>query len=215
MDSTRFSRGEFGYLIGVPLAWAVLLLFHPVGGEDEYYAGVQGHADRWLVVHIGMMLFIPLMAGAILLLVRGIESRAATVCRIAAPVFALFYVAWEVLLGIGTGILVKDVEDLPADERATGEEIVNDFTESILVRDFGVFVAVGNLALLTTMVAAGIALRGQPGVSVPVSVPVLLIVSAFLISAHPPPFGPIGLLLFVVAVLLYTRSLQAARAPAA
>lgn len=118
------------------------------------------------------------------------------------------------LLGVGTGVLIQDVDDLPAEERATGADLVNEFTENILVRDFGVFVAIGNLALVTAMVAAGIALRRQEGVSVPVAVPVLLVLSAFLISAHPPPFGPIGLLLFVVAVLLYTRSLQAARAPA-
>jgi hypothetical protein len=214
VDSNRFSRSALAYLIGVPLAWAVLLLFHPTGSEDDYYSGVQGHVDRWLLVHIGMMIFIPLMAGAIVLLVRGIESTAATVCRIAAPVFAVFYVAWEVLLGVGTGVLIQDVDDLPAEERATGADLVNEFTENILVRDFGVFVAIGNLALVTAMVAAGIALRRQEGVSVPVAVPVLLVLSAFLISAHPPPFGPIGLLLFVVAVLLYTRSLQAARAPA-
>ena len=38
MDSTRFSRAELGFLIGVPLAWAVLLLFHPTGGDDYYSA---------------------------------------------------------------------------------------------------------------------------------------------------------------------------------
>lgn len=214
MDSTRFSRGEVAYLIGVPLAWAVLLLFHPVGDEADYFSAVHGVAGRWLLVHLGMMIFIPLMAGAIVLLVRGIESAAATVCRIAAPVFAVFYVAWEVLLGVGTGILVREVDDLPADEHATGEDLVNAFTESLLVRDFGLLVAIGNLGLLTAMVAAGIALRRQAGVSVSLAVPILLVVSAFLISAHPPPFGPIGLLLFVAAVLLYTRSLQAERTPA-
>jgi hypothetical protein len=32
MDSPRFSRDLLAFLIGVPLAWAVLLMFHP-GGE--------------------------------------------------------------------------------------------------------------------------------------------------------------------------------------
>jgi hypothetical protein len=49
-----------------------------------------------------MMIFISLMTAAIFVLIRGIENTAARVCRIALPVFALFYVAWEVLLGIGT-----------------------------------------------------------------------------------------------------------------
>ncbi|MGH3481146.1 MAG: hypothetical protein ACRDQD_30515, partial [Nocardioidaceae bacterium] len=85
-----------------PLAWAVLLLFHPTGDEDDYYSAVEGNVDRWLVVHLGMMIFIPLMTVTIILLVRGIDNTAARICRIASAVFALFYVAWEVLLGIGT-----------------------------------------------------------------------------------------------------------------
>jgi hypothetical protein len=213
VDSTRFSRAEIAFLIGVPLAWAVLLLFHPIG-EEDYYTTVQGNVGRWLVVHIGMMIFIPMWTLAIFLLVRGIENTAATVCRIAMLVFALFYVAWEVLLGIGTAVLVNDVDGLPTEERATGEELVNEFTENIVVRDFGVFVSIGNVAIFTAMIAAGIALRRGADLPVPISVPILLVLGGLSITAHPPPFGPIGLVLFVVAVLLYVRSQAAERSRA-
>jgi hypothetical protein len=37
-------------------------------------------------------------------------------------------------------------------------------------------------------------------------VPVLLVLAGFLITAHPPPFGPAGLVLFIAAVLLVLRS---------
>jgi hypothetical protein len=211
MDSARFSRGEFALLIGVPLAWAVLLLFHPTG-EGDIYPAVRDDASRWLVVHVGTMVFIPLLAVAIYLLVNGIENTAARVCRIALATFALFYTAWEVLMGIGTGVLIQDVNGLPAAERATGSDLVNAFTDSIFVRDFGVFNLIGSLSLITATIAAGIALRGQAGV--PVSVPILLGLCGFMISAHPPPFGPIGLVLFVAAVLLYARSQAPARTPA-
>jgi hypothetical protein len=209
MDSARFSRGEFAFLIGVPLAWAVLLLFHPTGEGDDIYAAVRNDVGRWLVVHVGTMLFIPLLAVAIYLLVRGIDNTAARVCRIALATFALFYTAWEVLMGIGTGVLIQDVNGLAAAERATGSDLVNEFTDNILVRDFGVFNAVGSLSLIASTIAAGIALRQQAGV--PVSVPILLGLCGFMISAHPPPFGPIGLVLFVAAVLLYARSQAVAR----
>jgi hypothetical protein len=115
-------------------------------------------------------------------------------------------------MGIGTGVLIQDVNGLPAAERATGWDLVNEFTDSIFVRDFGVFNVIGSLSLITATIAAGIALRGQAGV--PVSVPILLGLCGFMISAHPPPFGPIGLVLFVAAVLLNARSQAAARAPA-
>jgi hypothetical protein len=208
MDSARFSRGEFAFLIGVPLAWAVLLLFHP-GGEGDIYPALRDDVTRWLIVHVGTLVFIPLLAVAIYLLVRGIETTAARVCRIALAIFALFYTAWEVLMGIGTGVLVQDVNGLPVAERGTGSTLVNDFTENILVRDFGVFNSIGSLSLITATIAAGIALRQQAGV--PLSVPILLGLCGFMIAAHPPPFGPIGLVLFMTAVLLYARSQAAAR----
>jgi hypothetical protein len=114
-----------------------------------------------------------------------------------------------VLMGIGTGVLVQDVNGLPVAERGTGSTLVNDFTENILVRDFGVFNSIGSLSLITATIAAGIALRQQAGV--PLSVPILLGLCGFMIAAHPPPFGPIGLVLFMTAVLLYARSQAAAR----
>jgi hypothetical protein len=75
-----------------------------------------------------------------------------------------------------------------------------------------VFGNIGSLALITAMIAAGVALRRHAGA--PLSVPVLLGLSGFLITAHPPPYGPIGLALFIAAVLLFTRSQAAGPAPA-
>jgi hypothetical protein len=92
VDSARFSRDQLAFLMGVPLAWTVLLLFHPTGeGEAITYADVQDEVTRWLVVHLGMVVFIPLMAVAVYLLVRGIESTAARVCRVALVFFVVFY----------------------------------------------------------------------------------------------------------------------------
>jgi len=62
-----------------------------------------------LVVHVGMMVFIPLLALAIGLLLRDLRSTAARVSRIALAVFVVFYVAWEALQGIANGILVDQV----------------------------------------------------------------------------------------------------------
>ena len=213
MDSARFSRGEFAFLIGVPLAWAVLLLFHPTGeGEAITYAEVQGEVTRWMVVHLGMLVFIPLMAAAVYLLVRGIESTAARVCRIALVLFVVFYGAWEALVGIGTGILVNDINGLAASDRVVAAPLVNEYNDNVLIRAFGVLGSIGSVAFITAAIAAGVALHRQAGA--PIAVTVLLALSGFLITAHPPPFGPIGLALFIAAVLLYVRSQSAAPAPA-
>jgi hypothetical protein len=208
-----FSPAELAFLIGVPLAWAVLLLFHPTGGGEAItYADVRDQVTAWLVVHLGMMLFIPLMAVAVYLLLRGIEGTAARVSRIALVPFVVFYGAYEVLLGIGTGILVDDVNGFASSERAAGASLVNEFTDNILIRGFSVLSSLGAVAFITAMIAAGVALRRHA--AAPLSVPVLLGLSGALITAHPPPWGPIGLVLFIAAVLLFVRGQSEARAPA-
>jgi hypothetical protein len=207
-----FTPTEIAFLVGIPLAWAVLLLFHPTGGgEAVTYADVQDQVTAWLVVHIGMMLFIPLMAVAVYLLLRGIEGTAARISRIALVPFVVVYGAYEVLLGIGAGILVQDVNGLAGSEKAAGAALVNEFTDNVLIRGFSVLSSIGALAFITAMIAAGVALRREA--AAPLAVPILLGLSGFLITAHPPPFGPTGLVLFIAAVLLFVRSQAPARAP--
>jgi hypothetical protein len=210
MDGTRFSRNEAAFIIGVPIAWAVLLLFHPQGDADSIYADVNDDVTAMLIVHVGTLLFIPLMAGAIYLLTRGIESTAARVSRIALIPFVVFYGAWETLQGIANGILVDKVNDLPAAEQGIGANLIQEFAESPLVADFGVFAAIGGVGLVTATVAAGLALRNDAGAAT--SVAVLFGISGFLINAHPPPFGPAGLVMFVIAFILLVRSEAATRA---
>ncbi len=206
-----FSPPELAFLIGVPLLWGILLLFHPGGEGTEIYLDAQDNVTRFLVVHIGMMFFIPLMAVVVYLLLRGVEGTAATVSRIALVPFVVFYSTWEALQGIGVGILVHEVNGLPQDERATGADLVPDFSEHILIRNFGVFGNIGSLALIVAMIAAGVALRQRA--QAPVLVAALLGLSGFLITAHPPPYGPTGLALFIVAVLLFVRNQPVTAAP--
>ena len=200
------------FLVGVPLAWAILLLFHPGGEGEELYNDLQDQVTRMLVVHIGMLLFIPLMAVVVYVLLRDLEGTAALVSRIALAVYVVFYGAWEALYGIGLGILGDAVNGLPETERATGAAVIQEYGENVLIRGFGVLVSIGSVAFIIAMIAAGVALRRHA--SAPLAVPILLGLSGFLITAHPPPFGPTGLALFIAAVLLFARSQSSTRAPA-
>ena len=199
-----FSRPELAFLVGVPFLWGILLLFHPGGEGEEIYLDAQDKVTPFLVVHIGMMIFIPLMAVAVYLLLRGVEGTAAWVSRIALVPFVVFYSAWEVLQGIGVGILVNELNGLPQADQALREDLVQDFAEHALIGPFGVFGSIGSMGLIVATIAAGIALYRHAGA--PVSVPILLSISGFLITVHPPPYGPTGLALFVVAVAIYARS---------
>jgi hypothetical protein len=200
------------FLVGVPLAWGILLLFHPGGEGDQIYQDLQDKVTRWMVVHVGMMLFIPLFAAMVYLLVRGIEGTAALVSRIGLAVFVVFYGAFELLQGVGTGILVNEIKGLPQVDETTRADLVQDFAEHPLGANLGVFGIIGGLGLIVAMIAAGVALHRQA--RAPLAVAVLLALSGFLITAHPPPYGPVGLVLFIAAVLLYARSQAAGPAAA-
>jgi hypothetical protein len=206
------SRQEVMFLVGVPLAWAILLLFHPGGEADTIYRNLQDEVTRALVVHVGMLLFIPMMAIAVYLLLSGVEGTAARVGRISLVPFVVFYSAYETLQGTANAVLVNEINGRPELEPGTRAELVQDFAEHALVRDFGVFAVLGTLGLIVALIAAGMALHRHAGA--PRSVAVLLGVSGFLITAHPPPYGPTGLALFIAAVLLFVRSQSAAQAPA-
>lgn len=201
-----FSAPELAFIVGVPAAWGILLLFHPTGG-DTFYSTIDGNVAAWLTVHIGMGIFVPMFAGVILLLLRGVESTAAMLSRIGLAVFAVFYAAWELLLGAGTGILTEQVNDLSGAGNAVGVDLVESYAESGVIM---VLSMLGSVGLAVGMIGAAVALRRAYGAGwVPLT---LMVLSLPLIAIHEPPFGPAGLALFIVAVVLHAR--RQAGAPA-
>jgi len=201
-----FSPPELAFLIGIPAAWAILLLFHPLGDEG-FYETVDGNVTAWLTVHIGMGIFVPLFAGVVYLLLRGVKGTAATLSRIGLAVFAVLYAAWELLLGAGTGILADQVNALPEAQQAVGADLLESYAESGVIVVLSVL---GSIGLGMAMIGAAVALRRACGVGwIPL---VLMLLSMPLIAIHEPPFGPVGLALFIVTVLLLGR--QRASMPA-
>jgi hypothetical protein len=208
MYSPRLSRQGLAFLIGVPLAWAVLLLFHP-SGSGALYDEVSDQVTKWQVVHVGTLFFIGLMGIALYLLVRDLQGTAARVSRWAAGVFVLFYGAWEAVAGLAVGALVQYTNGLPARERPIGSDAIESVNDNAIVGDFGLLGSVGSLAWITAVIAAAVAVRRA---GAPLAAAVLLGVSA-IVANHPPPTGPIGLACFAGAVALIARA-RPARKPA-
>jgi hypothetical protein len=196
-----FSSAEIAFLIGAPLAWAVLLLLHPTGDGEDLYPVVSDEVTAWLIVHVGTLLFVPLIAAALFLLLRGVEGIAAQVSRVALGSFVLFYVAFEVLIGIGVGLFTDEVNGLPAADQQGGAEAIERFADSGVI---AVFEMIGTGSLLVALTAAGIALWRRA--DAPLAVPVLLVLAAIPIAWHVTPFGQVGLALFIAAVLLVVRA---------
>jgi len=199
----RWDRRKGAFLLGVPAAWAVLLLLHPTGDGRLVYPVISEQLGRWQAVHVGMAIFIPLFAYAAWTLTTGVENIAARTARLLLPIGAVVYGLFEGMLGIGAGALVGHVQDLPAADQAVGAALAEDFFMNTPI--FRLFEYGGTLALGGGIIAVAIALRhtravGRTAVG-------LFVVSAPLVTAHVPPFGPVGLACFVLAVVLSRHSL--------
>lgn len=197
---TLFLRRLF--LVATPLALAVVLWFHPPGGENVY-EGVRDDVGAWLFVHTAFLLFTPLIGIAAYLMLGDLKSRAATVSRVALVFFLVFYTAYEVTVGVGTGILVDYANGLPAAEQAVLADAIQDYNRNPILAD-GASVAMfaGVLGWVVAMVAAAVAFhRAGAGWLV-----TLLVGFAALFAVHPPPVGPVALASFAAAAVLIERA---------
>jgi hypothetical protein len=187
-----FSRGEIAFIVGVPLAWGVLLLFHPNTG-DSLYELASSDTTAWLVVHLGTLVFIPLLAAVLFLVLTRFEGTAALISRIALAFFVVFYGAFEILVGIGTGLLV---------DTGAPEDVVTAYAAASAL---DVIETVGSLAWLVAVAAAGVAMYNRAHRATSIAVVVLFVISAPGIVIHVTPVGPAGLVLFVLALWLLSR----------
>jgi hypothetical protein len=209
MYPPRFSRQQLAFLIGAPLAWAVLLWFHPDVSRDDVYGDLRNEVTTYVVVHAGTLVFIGLMGVALYMLVRDLPGRAATISRLAIGPFVLFYGAWETVIGLAVGALVQHGNDVPAVERPAVADAIQSLQDNVIVGDPGIVGSVGAIAWITAVIAAAVAYR-RVGAAVAVSI---LLGLSLVVVSHPPPIGPIGLAFFAGAVALLAA--QSARAPAA
>jgi hypothetical protein len=210
MNATLFRRL---FLVLVPVALAVALVPHPPGGEDVF-EGVSPDVDRWLFVHTTTLIFFPLLGIAVFWLLNGLKGTAATVSRVALVFFLVFYTAYEVTVGVGTGFLVDYANGLPPEEQAVVADAIQDYNRNgVLAEPVSISLILGFLGWVVAMAAAGFAFR-KAGASWPITI---LVAGAALFAVHPPPVGPIGLASFVAAAVLIerwrAREARAAEAP--
>jgi hypothetical protein len=188
-------------LVGGPFALAVVLWWHPAGGENVY-AGVRDDVDAWLFVHVTFLLVTPLLGIAAFVLLNGLSSRAATVSRVALVFFLVFYTAYESNVGIGTAILVDYANGLPAAEQAVVADAIQDYNRNAILTDPSLSFLAGGLGWIIAMIAAAVAFRRE-GAGWALT---LLIGFAAVFAIHPPPIGPLGLVCFAAAVVLAERA---------
>jgi hypothetical protein len=202
------TTGLRAFMLATPLAFAGLLTQHPTNGGD-FYTGVSEHVTSWLVVHYGAAVLFPLMALVVWLLIRDLRGRAATVARIALPVFAVFYGMWEAIFGIANGLLAQTGNELSGEARQGVREAVNDIVSSPLWGEMSVLNTIGGMAWVAAVIAAIIALK-HAGVG---RTALTLLGVGSLMIMHIPPIGPVALVCLSAGAYLIERHRSAALAP--
>jgi len=163
-------------LAATSVAWVVVALIHPTSLTDD-------DTPIWMIVHIGQLVFAPIVALGILALLKGIEGPTAMVARAAAVLWAAWFSAFDAIAGIATGILIG------GDARPAGEYLF----EHGLATGLG-WVAPGMWLLMVT--SGGLALRASRAPTVTYAA---LFASA-LVSTHAGPPAAVGFAALAVAL---------------
>ena len=187
-------------MFGAPLLWAILTLVHP-SGEGDIYAELQDQVGRWLFVHVAQVVLAPFLAIAVWLLLRGIESLAATISRVALVFWLVFFSTYDALAGIASGVLVRQANSVSGEERASFAEAADFLFDSHIGGNISWFAFVAGAAWVSVALAAAVALRGA-GADWLTTVAAAL---SALFAAHAGYVAFVGLIALIVAAFLWER----------
>jgi hypothetical protein len=187
-------------LLGTPLALAVLLLFHP-SPYDDVAGELLPIAAWWITLHTIVFVLVPFMGVALWMLTAGLEGVDATLSRVAAVVFALFYDAGDAIAGISTGILARSAEVGALGERAAVGAIETLFADPFKTLLFDI----GRYAWIMALVLAAVALWRAGAPRLPL---VLMVLPAYLVTLdHAFPSGSLTFgSFFVIAAWIEVAS---------
>jgi len=201
-------------LLGTPLLTGTLLLFHPLPeaaevGVTELPKGLALYelmapiADRFLIVHLLFPLALALLGVSVMLLLNGVHGVAAAISRVSACVFILSYIVYETIIGTVTGLLIRDAAALsPTEQAVIGDVIYRNYTDPILGDLPSVVSLTAWMSWFLAVTLAAFALRRS---GKPLGACILLGLS-FIFISHASMLGPLGMLLFLLAVIGMERA---------
>lgn len=206
-------------LIGTPMLTGILLLFHPLPEAAEMemtelprgltlYEMMAPIADGFLMVHLLFPIALALLGLSVILLLNGVHGVTATISRVSAFVFTLSYIVYETIIGTVTGLLIRDAAALsPAEQAAIGDVIYRNYADPVLGDLPSVVSLTAWMSWFLAVTLAAIALRRSGR---PLGACILLGLS-FIFISHASMLGPLGMILFLLAVIGIERAAVLAR----
>jgi hypothetical protein len=189
---TSISRlGRLLLLMGTPILLGALFAIHPdgSGGLD----GLLPVAETWLFLHVVMLPLLGLLGASFYMLLAGYSGTVATLGRAGVAIYVTFYIAFEAMRGLATGLVTQEAQTLAAEQQAGVATVVDALVAPSLV--LGLLGAIG--ALVAT-VAVGVLLRRSGAPLVPV---VLLGGAPFATVFHAgTPLDAVGMGLYLLGL---------------
>jgi hypothetical protein len=191
-------------IFGAPLILGLLELGHPaLLPGDDIVATIAPMAIWWTTLHVLQVPLFALLGFAVFLLVRGLDSRAATISRYAIAVFIVVYPAFDAAVGIASGILSR-ISTSPELEAGLQQLFWGPVTGSMAI--------VGSVSWLVALLAAAWAwrIRGAPALAVGA----LALSGVLLAVGHIRPLGPLACLFFLIGAAMLELAPGNSKAPA-
>ena len=106
-------------VFGTPIAFAITGFLHLVPESDapDIYTGLTDHAGLWIAIHVAQLLLILLLAVAVYWLTAELTSTAARISRVALLPYLVFYSAFDAVVGLSNGLVMKYGSELPPGEQ--------------------------------------------------------------------------------------------------
>jgi hypothetical protein len=202
----RAHPGRILVMFGTPLAFAITGFLHlvPAGDAPDSYTGLRDHAGLWIAIHVVQLLLILLLAVAVYWLTEGLTSTAARISRVALLPYLVFYSAFDAVVGLSNGLVVKYGSELPPGEQAVLTGASDALADLVHQPVPLTMYLIGTLSWAVAVIAAAVALS-RAGAPRTATIPLGL---AGVIGAvdHAAPFGPVAMLLFIIAAFVLSRA---------
>lgn len=161
----RFGRGVL--LVGTPLLLAIAFRFHP-HAHGNVAETVMPVADAWLALHLALLPLLGALGICFAVLLDGYAGAVATVGRIGTAVYLVCYLTFEAIVGIATGILLREARTLPPAQREGADAAVQAFFDAPATGIVPLVTLLGTVGALVAIAAIAILRRRAGAPLVPV-----------------------------------------------
>ncbi len=141
-------------ILGAPLVTGLLVATHPtLIGKSGPVAWHGPVVDWWIALHVIQLPLFVAVGLAAYRLIGAADDIIAAGGKLALLAFLTFYPAYDAVVGIGTGTLVRIAGDLPPQQQAVAAQIIDGFWRSRVANALG---GIGSLAWAAGLVACGL-----------------------------------------------------------